>query len=256
MSDNTDRFRMSLIEHLEELRKRIVYSLVALAVAFAACFALKDYLLGFLVGPLNGRQLITLAPAEAFMTAFKVAAYGAIIIAAPMIIYQIWAFVAPGLKAKEKKLVYTATIFTSLLFFGGVAFCWYLVLPRGLDFLLNYQSDYFAQQVQASKYFSFVVLFALGFGLVFELPAFLLTLMRLGFVNYKTLAKNRRYAILIGAIVSAVLTPTQDIVSMMAMAVPFYVLFELSVQLGRFVQKKREKDTEIVEDGPEGEAAG
>ena len=155
MSD-TDRFRMSLVEHLEELRKRIFIALGAFVVAFAICFIFKGQILAFLTGPLEGRKLVTLGPAESFMTTFKIAAYAAIGLAAPVIIYQIWAFVAPGLKKREKRLVLWATIFTSFLFFGGVAFCWYLVLPRGLDFLLNYEPDYFTQMPQASKYISFV----------------------------------------------------------------------------------------------------
>jgi sec-independent protein translocase protein TatC len=246
---------MSLIEHLEELRKRIIISVVALAVTTAGAFICKSYLLAFLVAPLNGKQLITLAPAESFMTAFKVSAYVGVIAASPIIIYQIWAFVAPGLKSKEKHVVLYAAAFTTILFLSGVAFAWWLVLPRGLDFLLNYQSDYFNQQVQASKYFSFVAMFLLGFGIIFELPALLLTLARLGIVNSKQLAKNRRYAILAGAVISAFLTPTQDVISMMAMAVPFVFLYEISIHLSRLVQKrKQERSAEVVE-GPEGEAA-
>jgi len=247
---------MSLIEHLEELRKRIIISVVALAVTTVGAFICKSYLLAFLVAPLNGKQLITLAPAESFMTTFKVSAYAGVIAASPVIIYQIWAFVAPGLKSKEKHVVLYAAVFTTILFLSGVAFAWWLVLPRGLDFLLNYQSDYFNQQVQASKYFSFVAMFLLGFGIIFELPALLLTLARLGIVNSKQLARNRRYAILAGAVISAILTPTQDAISMMAMAVPFVFLYEISIHLSRLVQKrKQERSAEVVE-GPEGEAAG
>lgn len=245
-----------MLQHLEELRKRIVISAVALAVGATVCFIFKGYLLEFLVAPLHGKQLITLAPAESFMTAFKVSVYSGVLLASPVIIYQIWAFVAPGLKTKEKRVTFFAAIFTSALFLGGVAFAWWLVLPRGLDFLLNYQSDYFNQQVQASKYFSFVALFLLGFGIIFELPALLLTLARLGIVSSRQLAKNRRYAILVGAIISAALTPSQDAISMLAMAIPFVMLYEVSIHLSRLVQKPRRSKVDVVEDGPEGEAAG
>ena len=248
-------FRMPLVEHLEELRKRIVISIVALGASATLCFIFKGYLLEFLVAPLHGKQLITLAPTESFMTAFKVSLYAGFLLASPVIIYEIWAFVAPGLKTKEKRVTILAAFFSSLLFLGGVAFCWWFVVPRALPFLLNYQSDYFHPQVQASKYFSFITLFLLGFGIIFELPALLLTLARVGFVNSKQLAKNRRYAILAAAVISAALTPSQDAVSMLAMAVPFIFLYEISIHLSRLVQKKRQPDAEVVEGNAKGETA-
>jgi sec-independent protein translocase protein TatC len=247
---------MSLVEHLTELRKRIIYAVIALSVGMIGCFIVKGYLLELLKQPLNGRQLITLAPAESFMTVFKVVAIAGVVVASPVIIYQIWAFVAPGLKAKERHVILFAAAFTSLLFLGGVAFAWFLVLPRGLEFLLTYQEDIFNQEVQAAPYFSFVTLFLLGFGLIFELPAMILTLARMGIVNHKQLGRNRRYAVLAGALVSAALTPGQDAFSMLAMFVPFYVLFEVSIQASRLIEHRRQKDAEVIDDGPEGEAAG
>lgn len=250
---------MPLIKHLEELRKRIIISVAALAVTTTVSFIFKDYLMKLLLAPLNGRELITLGPTESFMAVFKVAAWAGLVIASPVIIYQIWAFVAPGLKARERRAIVYASLFTSILFLGGVAFGWWLVLPRGLDFLLNYQSDIFNQQVQASRYFSFVVMFLLGFGIVFELPAMVLTLVRLGIVDAKTLGRHRKYAYLAGAVISAVLTPGQDVFSMIAMAVPFVALYELSVFLSRFVQRRRlrTEGAEAVGGSPgTGEAAG
>lgn len=237
---------MSLIEHLDELRKRIIISLIAIVLAMVFCFIFKGFILELLVKPIEGKELITLSPTESFMTVFKVVAYAGLIVASPVIIYQIWAFVAPGLKAKERRIVIFATLFTSLLFIGGVLFGWYFVLPRGLDFLLNYQSDIFNQQVQASKYFSFVAMFLLGFGLVFEIPAMLLTLARFGIVSHRTLAKNRKYALLIGAVVSAALTPGQDLFSMIAMFIPAMLLFEFSVQASRIIEKRQAEKEETA----------
>ncbi len=234
----------------------MVTSIIAIAVGMAGCFIFKGRLLALLVKPLGGRHLITLTPTESFMTTFKVSAYAGLIVASPVVIYQIWAFVAPGLKAREKRVVYFATVFTSLLFLGGVAFSWFLVLPRALNFLLTYQSDFFNQQVQAATYFSFVALFLLAFGLIFELPALILTLARLGIVDAKWLAKNRKYAILAGAIASAALTPSQDFFSVTAMAAPFIVLYELSIHLSRLVQKKAGvKTAGVMEKDPGGETA-
>ncbi len=231
-------------------------SAFALAFGMIVCFIFKSYLLDLFVQPLGDRKLITLTPTESFMTVFKMAAYVGMIVVSPVLIYQIWAFVAPGLKAKEKHVILFAAIFTSILFLCGVAFAWFLVLPRALDFLLTYQDTFFNQQVQAAKYFSFVAMFLLGFGLIFELPALLLTLIRLGVVSPKTLAKHRKYAVLAGSILSAALTPSQDFFSILAMAVPFYVLYEASIHLGKLIQKRSKKTEVEVVDGPEGEAAG
>lgn len=252
-----DNSRMSLIEHLEELRKRIIISAIALAVTTSVCFAFKGYLLEFLLSPLGDRELLTLGPTESFMTVFRVSFYAGLIIASPVIIYQIWVFVAPGLRKQERRALLFASLFTTVLFLGGVAFAWFLVLPRGLDFLLNYESDTFNQQVQAARYFSFVIMFLLGFGIVFDLPAMVLSLARLGIVSPGMLRKHRKYVYLGGAVISAVLTPGQDVFSMIAMVVPFVLLFEMSVLLSRYVYKAGRREESEAE-GPEGtgEAAG
>lgn len=248
---------MSIIEHLEELRKRIIISAIALVVGMAVCFIFKSWLLQFLITPLGDKKLITLSPTESFMTVFKVAGYGGMILASPVIIFQIWAFVAPGLQTKEKRVIVFSTLFTTLLFLAGIAFAWYLVLPRGLDFLLGYEDEVFNQQVQAASYFTFVAFFLLGFGLIFELPAMILSLVRVGIVDTKMLKKNRKYAIVIGAVVSAALTPGQDLFSMLAMAIPFILLFEISLFLSRFIKRpeKPKAESEVLDEtaGPEEE---
>lgn len=255
--DNNDT-PMSLIEHLEELRKRIIIAVIALAAGMTGSFIFQAPLLRLLMAPLGGKQLITLSPTESFMTVFKVAGYGGVIIASPVIIYQVWAFVAPGLRKKERRVIFFATLFTSLLFLAGIAFSWYLVLPKGLDFLLNYESEIFNQQIQASRYFSFVAFFVVGFGLIFELPAMILTLVWVGVVNVKQLTKQRKYAVAIGAAVSAAITPGTDFFSMLSMFVPFLLLYEVSVLLARVIERSRRKKREAadsIDNDPEGEAA-
>ncbi|MBE0428585.1 MAG: twin-arginine translocase subunit TatC [Thermoleophilia bacterium] len=233
---------MSLIEHLDELRRRIIISVVAIAVGTIGCFIFKGPLLRLLIAPLSDMEmrLITLSPTESFMTVFKVAIYGGLIVASPVIIYQIWAFVAPGLKKRERRITLTAASFTTLLFFAGVAFAWFLVLPRGLEFLLNYESGIFDQQVQASRYFSFVAMFLFAFGLVFELPAMIVTLSWVGIVNARTLSTKRKYAILLGAVISASLTPA-DVFSMVALFMPFLLLYEISLVLVRLIERSRRR---------------
>ncbi|MHB1389619.1 MAG: twin-arginine translocase subunit TatC [Thermoleophilia bacterium] len=255
MSDKTNDSPMSLIEHLEELRKRIIISIIAIAVGMTVCYIFQAPLLRLLVMPLNGRELITLTPTESFMTVFKVAAYAGVVVASPVLIYQIWAFAAPGLRQRERRVILSATAFTTLLFLAGVVFAWYLVLPTGLNFLLSFESDFFNQQVQATPYFTFVALFLLGFGLIFETPALILSLVFIGIVDVRMLSEQRKYAILIGAVVSAVITPGTDFFSMLAMFVPFLVLYEVSVLLARVIERsrRRKKAAQVVEDGPEGE---
>lgn len=237
MSDESHDMPMSLVEHLEELRKRIVISVIAIGVGMAVCYIFRGWLLEFLTRPLGDKKLITLSPTESFMTVFEICAYSAFIITSPVLIYQLWAFVAPGLKARERRVVLIAVGFTSLLFLAGVAFSWFLVLPGGMSWLLNYEGDFFNQQVQAAKYFSFVALFLLSFGIIFELPALLLTLARLGIIDSKWMAQRRRYAAIVGALISALLTPTQDIISMLAMMIPFVLLYEMSIHLSKLIQK-------------------
>ncbi|MHB1148904.1 MAG: twin-arginine translocase subunit TatC [Thermoleophilia bacterium] len=249
---------MSLIEHLEELRKRIIISIIAIAAGMTVCYIFQAPLLRLLVTPLNGRELITLTPAESFMTVFKVAAYAGVIVASPVLIYQIWAFAAPGLRQRERRVILGATAFTTLLFLAGVVFAWLLVLPRGLDFLLTYSAEFFNQQIQATPYFTFVALFLLGFGLIFETPALILSLVFIEIVDVKTLARQRKYAILIGAVVSAAITPGTDFFSMLAMFVPFLVLYEVSVLLARVIERSRRKKkaADVVDGDPDGETTG
>jgi len=250
---------MSLVEHLDELRTRLIHSAAALAAGMVICFILQGRLLDLLVSPLGetDKQLITLSPTEPFMTVLRVAVYCGLIIASPYIILQIWLFVAPALRRKEKRVLIVASLVTSLLFFAGVAFCWFFVLPRVLGFLLNYQKDFFDQQLQAAKYFSFASLFVLGFGLVFETPVIILTMNRLGIVDASMLRKNRKYAVLFGCIISAILTP-QDVFSMLAMAVPFYFLYGVSIHMSALAERRRRKAAAGAEgDGSDvGEAAG
>lgn len=258
MSYENNDTPMSLVEHLEELRKRIVISAIAIAVAMAGAFIFQRPLLRFLMVPLGDKHLITLSPTESFMTVFKVAAYVGVIVSSPVIFYQIWAFVAPGLRKKERRLIIFAALFTSLLFLGGIAFSWFLVLPKGLDFLLNYEGEIFDHNIQAARYFTFVAFFVLGFGLIFELPAMVLTLVWVGILNVKQLTKHRKYAIVIGAVISAAITPGTDFFSMIAMFVPFLFLYELSVVMARVIERMRRKkrqEVDSIDNGPEGEAA-
>ena len=239
--------RLSLIEHLDELRKRLFWSIVAVSVGVIVAAVFSGFVFEALLWPLRqvkglpetAYQITTFSPAEPFMVSLKVWVAGGLILASPILIWQLWAYVAPAFTPTEKRYFYPVVIASTLLFLGGVALAYFLVLPQGLGFLLNFSSGNFNVQNRASDYFTFMALFILAFGVVFELPVVLVLLARVGVVDDKFLRKNRRYAILVLAIASAVITPSQDAFSMLAMFVPLYILYEVSIVIARFVQPKK-----------------
>jgi sec-independent protein translocase protein TatC len=245
--------QLTLFEHLDELRSRLFHSLIALAVGVTIAAVLNARVFDLLLRPLpSGKQQITtFSPAEPFMVSFKVWVVVGIMLASPYLIYQFWAFVGPAFSSNEKRYFVPVVVACAGLFLGGVAFAYALVLPKGLNFLLNFNSPYFNVQNRASDYFTFVVLFLLAFGLTFEMPVVIVLLAKVGVVDDKFLRKNRRYAILINAVLAAVLTPSQDAFSMLAMFVPLVILYEVSIVLARFVQPKGEAAAGVKQDNPE-----
>lgn len=243
---SVEQERMSVLDHLDELRRRIIIALVALAIGVVAAFVGKDWVFFVIERPLKairgpGTQLVTFSPTEPFMTILKVSIYAGLIVALPVILYEVWAFIMPALYEREKKSALPYVLFTLLLFLGGVAFGYFVVLPVGLNFLIGYGGDIFNQQLRASEYLSFVSIFLLGFGVVFELPAFMLLLSALGVVSTKRLRRWRKYAVLVIAVVAMVTTPSQDPVSMLLMMGPLLLLYELGIGLGMLVERRREK---------------
>ena len=253
----TTEDRLTLLEHLDELRKRLFVCLIAATVGVLVAALFNDFMFELLLRPLraipnlpeSAQQITTFSPAEPFMVSLKVWLVGGLILAAPIIIYELWAFLAPAFTAGEKKYFYPVVFSTTLLFFVGVLLAYFLVLPRGLNFLLNFSAGYFNVQLRASDYFTFMALFVLAFGVVFELPVVLVLLAKVGVIDDKFLRKNRRWAVLVMAFAAAVITPSQDAFSMLAMFVPLYILYEISIVIARFVQPKREGEP-AVEDSP------
>jgi sec-independent protein translocase protein TatC len=235
--------QLTLYEHLDELRKRIFASLIALVVAVVVAAVFDARLFELLLRPLpeGMEQITTFSPAEPFMVSLKVWVIAGIIAVSPYLIYQFWAFVGPAFTASEKHYFVPVVAACSGLFLGGVVFAYLIVLPRGLDFLLNFNGEYFNVQNRASDYFTFVALFVLAFGLTFEMPVVLVLLAKVGVVDDRFLRRNRRYAILIEAVLAAVLTPSQDAFSMLALFLPLVVLYEVSIVLARIVQPKGEE---------------
>ena len=229
----------TLVEHLGELRARIVVCLVALTLAFVVAFAFHERIVKFLKRPLpDDIQLVTLGVTEPFSTSVKVSLYAAFALALPVLLHQIWSFLAPAFAPNVQRVVAVFVAFATVLFAAGLAFAYVVVLPPALDFLTGYDADLYAsQQVRASYYFSFVSLTMIALGLVFELPIFILALVRFQVLTASRLRRNRRIAYFV-LVVIAVLIPTVDVVSLVFELIPLFVLFELSVWLSAVMERR------------------
>jgi sec-independent protein translocase protein TatC len=237
-----DEKKLPLTAHLQELRKRLILSFIAIGIGFFICYALKEALFDILAAPLlkvmpKGGALIFTSVTEAFFTYMKVSFIAGIILTSPFILYQIWAFVAPGLYQKEKRYVIPFVLGGSFFFALGVFFGYRVAIPIGFKFLLGYATDFIRPMPSMKEYLSFSIKFLLIFGLVFEFPMVLVLLTRIGVVDAKTLARQRKYAILLIFIFAAVMTPP-DFISQVLMALPLIGLYELSILLSKIFKKR------------------
>jgi sec-independent protein translocase protein TatC len=233
--------RLTLVEHLDELRTRIVVCLVVFGVALALCFWQNNLLLEIANGPLpsDHDKLITFGIAEPFTTTLTVSTYGALILCLPIFLYQIYAYVLPAFSHSERRMILPLLLAAPLLFLAGVAFSYFVVMPAAVKFLLNFNDTQFNVQVRARDYYSFFSTTMLAGGAIFQLPLAILAVTRLGIVSVAQLKKNRRYAYLIIAVVAAAL-PGVDPISMLIEMVPLLVLFELSILIARAFGTPRE----------------
>jgi sec-independent protein translocase protein TatC len=249
--------RMTLVEHLDELRTRIIVSAIVLVLAIAFCFWQNHTLLEIANKPLP-RDLdpLTFSPTEPFFTTVKLSIYGGVLIALPILLYQIYAFVLPAFSPGEKRVVLPMLLMVPVLFIAGTVFGYYVVLPPALKFLLGFNVDQFNIEIRASEYYAFFILTLIGVGILFQIPVGVLAVTRLGIVTPQQLAHNRRYAILVIAVV-AMLLPGTDPVTMLISMAPLYLLFEFSVLLARLFNPSREPDEDPeVGGGPPAPATG
>jgi sec-independent protein translocase protein TatC len=242
--ENIEEEKMSLIDHLTELRKSLVRSCIAVGIGFFACYFFKDWLFDIITRPLTAvlpknSYLIYTGLTEAFFVYMKLAIFASLIITSPFVLYQIWRFIAPGLLDEEKKYVVPFVISSTVLFISGILFGYFIALPPAFEFFVSFNNKYLQAMISFSDYLSLFVTFLLGFGLAFELPVFMFFLSKLGIVNAKMLSKQRRYAILVIFIVSAILTPSPDALSQLLMAIPLMFLYEVSIFVAKFVEKKK-----------------
>lgn len=236
-------YKMPFTSHLVELRKRLIISIAAVAIGFAVSYNYSNELFIMLARPLPPNTSFAFTRLiEPFFTYLKVSLLTGIFLASPVLIYEIWAFIAPGLHENEKKWVLPVVFFSTALFMGGVLFGYFLVLPFGYSYFLSFSSDTIKPMLSMDEYFSITTKFLLAFGLVFEMPLLILFLSLLGIVNAKMLSIYRKYAILAIFIIAAILTPTPDVFNQILMAVPMLMLYETGIILARIFGKTKRND--------------
>jgi sec-independent protein translocase protein TatC len=224
---------LSVVEHLDELRTRIIVSASVLVVAVSLCFWQNDLLLTVANGPLpDGREPITFGVTEPFFTTVKLSLYAGILLALPVLLYQAYAYILPAFKPAERRVVLPLLMAVPALFIAGAVFAYFVVLPAALQFLLGFNADQFNIQIRGSEYYGFFVLTLISVGILFQIPVGTIAVTRLSIVTPEQLASNRRYAVLVIAIL-AMLLPGTDPVTMLISMAPLYALFELSLVLAR-----------------------
>jgi Tat protein translocase TatC len=250
--------RLTLVEHLDELRTRIIVCAVVLVVATGFAFWQNELLIDIAKHPLpnDKDELLTLSPSEPFFTTVKLSIYAGILISLPVLLYQAYAFVLPAFSPREKRVVLPLLLMVPFLFVAGVVFAYYVVMPAALSFLLGFNDDNFNIELRAAEYYGFFALTEIAVGLLFQIPVAILAVTRLGIVTPSQLARNRRYAVLVIA-VAAMLLPGTDPVTMLLCMLPLYLLFELSILLARwFGAPKGYADEQAELGGPEAPAGG
>jgi len=261
-----------LTEHLGELRNRIFIALGVVIVAFGVSFNYSEHIFTMLTSPIHNTvhfsltnpfitftpnkhsnmNLVFLAPAEAVWMHIKISFISAFIVSSPVIFFEIWRFVSPGLLGKEKKYALPFVFTTTFLFLIGALFCFIIILPFAMNFLLNYKTENLQPMLSVGKYVDFCLKFILSFGAIFELPVLTVFLTKMGIVTPEFLAKNRKYAVLIAFVLAALLTPTPDAFNQSLMAIPIIILYEVGIWASRILDRKKkppeEKDAEEKEE--------
>lgn len=228
--------RLTLVEHLDELRGRLIVCILVFVGALGLCFWQNQVLLDLAAGPLpdDRDQLITFAVTEPFTTTLTVSVYGALVLSLPVLLWQLYAYVLPAFSESERRVIFPILLLFPVLFIAGLVFAYFVVMPAAVNFLLEFNDDQFNIQLRARDYYGFFAMTEIACGLMFQLPLAIIAITRLGIVEVEQLTQNRRYAYLVIAIVAAAL-PGVDPITMLIQMVPLLVLFELSILLARAI---------------------
>jgi sec-independent protein translocase protein TatC len=245
--EDADGGRMSFLEHLDELRRRLIIAIGSVIVGFVVAFAFIGRIFEFMMRPLQevlpeGGRLIYTEPAEAFLLYMKVAALIGLLLALPVIMLQIWLFVAPGLYVREKRFAIPFVLFSTVFFIAGALFSHFLVFPWAWRFFAGFSTDYMQFMPRIGPVFGLYVKMALAMGVVFEMPTLVFFLARIGLVTPRFLIRNTKYAILVIFVIAAVMTPGPDVVSQALMAGPMVVLYGFSILVAWVFQKRRDPE--------------
>jgi sec-independent protein translocase protein TatC len=238
-----DNDKQPFMTHLEELRRRLIACAIAIGIGFVVCYFFKERLFQMLVMPLKasmpaGDRLIFTNLPEMFFTYLKTAFLAGALLVAPVLFYEIWMFIAPGLYQKERQFVIPFVVCSTVLFVGGSLFGYFVVFPFGFRFFLGFANDYIQALPSVKQYFSFSIKLLLAFGIVFELPVVVFFLARMGLVSSETLRRKRKYAILLTFVIASILTPP-DVITQLMMAGPLLILYEISIVIAKIAGKRR-----------------
>ena len=241
--NNTPEAEMTVVGHLQELRTRLVHSIIAIFIGFLGSYYYAEKIYWFIMEPLlkvmppDHGKMVFLTLIEPFITYIKVAILSGLFLSSPVIFYEIWKFIAPGLYPQERKYVIPFVLFATFFFVGGAGFGYFIVFPYAFKFLIGFASSNIVPTLSMEKYFSFATKMLLAFGTIFELPVITFFLAKIGLIDKKTLVRWRKYAIIVIFVAAAILTPP-DVISQTLMAVPLLILYELSVIIAKIFGKK------------------
>jgi sec-independent protein translocase protein TatC len=255
-----EKGKMPFTEHLAELRKRLIICFVGIGVGFAIAYSFKESLFVLLMHPLKGalapgQKLIYTGLPEAFFVYIEVAFFGGILFAAPLILFEMWMFIAPGLYEHERRFLFPLLFLSFLFFAAGVLFGYSVVFPYAFKYLLSFDSDLVQALPSMREYLSLATTLLIAFGFIFQLPLVVTMLARMGIVTSRFLSKNRKYAFLLSFVVAAIVTPTPDVVNQTLMAGPLVILYEVSILGAKIFGKKRIKKDEEASESSDQEKA-
>ncbi len=226
---------MNLTGHLDELRKRIIIAVIAVVVGTIVAFSYVDFIRETIIRPAEG-NLVFIGVAEAFMTNIKIAIITGVLLAFPIILYQVWSFVLPGLDSKERKLVFLFVAASLLLFTIGVSFAFFIIIPISIGFFLGFETEAISAMISFGNYISYISGVIFAFGLVFQMPVAVFLLSKLGLISAAFLKKYRTHALVVIFILAAIITPP-DVISQILMAIPMLLLYEISILVAKITRK-------------------